>query len=410
MEQNTSKILYLKEKLTDKFVKSLESQNELQIRDTEFRGFFLRYYPKTKRKSFFLHYRLRVSRIQRNLHLGYYGEFSMAELRERVRKFRQMAFDGYDPMRVLRDEEKKRYEEQKKDIKVKDVFTEYLEKYSKIHKKKRTYESDCGIYRRNILPNLGDMFITSLNIRVLNDYYGNIVKKTSFNTANHDMALISSFWNWAEQYEYLPLNSNPCKRVKKGKDEKIEYVLLDMEGYKNLFASLEKGIADCSPFHPRMYRAIKILALTGCRCGEIIDLRTSELDLEHNLIALQDSKTGARHVPIGDVVVKELKLILEEKGRKSDCQYVFPATRGEGRLTDLRKAFRWALTDAGLPMMRIHDLRHSFASLATNMGEDIHAIQKVLGHSRTSTTEIYAHLIESKQTATANKVSEAIAG
>lgn len=79
-------------------------------------------------------------------------------------------------------------------------------------------------------------------------------------------------------------------------------------------------------------------------------------------------------------------------------------------LTDLRKAFWWALNRAGLPRMRIHDLRHSFATLATSMGEDIRILKDVLGHTKITTTEIYAHASSFAARRTANNVASKITG
>lgn len=111
-------------------------------------------------------------------------------------------------------------------------------------------------------------------------------------------------------------------------------------------------------------------------------------------------------MPLGDSAVQEIRKALLEGDDKSP--YVFPATRGDGAIIDLRKAFVWALNRAGLPHMRIHDLRHSFATMARELGEDVYAIKEELGHKYTSTTEIYTHTRAEQKIATANKVSNQI--
>ena len=179
-----------------------------------------------------------------------------------------------------------------------------------------------------------------------------------------------------------------------------------MDGYKALLNALEAGINGASNYTVRAFRAIKVIALTGCRHSEITELKKSELDLENNQLKLEDSKTGPKDVPLGDAAVNEIKKALLEGNERSP--YVFPATRGEGAIIDLRKAFIWTLNRAGLPHMRIHDLRHSFASLAKELGEDIYAIKEVLGHKYTTTTEIYTHTRSGQKLATANKVSKQI--
>ena len=404
----TPKCKYFKRNLTDYYVRSIKAAYDMQVSDTEIRGLQLRYYCRTGLKVFYLSYVVRHTLRQRNLMLGRYGEFSIKEIRMRAATFRQQIADCRDPMQEQIDGIKKQQDEGKKQVKVKDLFPEYMEKYSRIKKKKNTCKGEESQIRNYILPHLGEVAVSDLDLPTLTDFHNTIAKKTSFSTAGRTMALISSFWNWCERYKYLPINSNPCRHVETRKNEKMEYQTLDLDGYKKLFSMLGQGLKNEAPYHPRAFRAIKVLALTGCRCSEITTLKKTDLDLEHNLLNLKDSKTGAKKVPLGAPAVEELKCAMQDSDAKSP--YVFPATRGGGALIDLRKAFRWALEKAGLPMMRIHDLRHSFATLATEMGEDIRAISKVLGHSNTTTTEIYAHMANTRKITTANNVAMAIAG
>ena len=398
---------YLRRNLTDTYIRGLKSKADIQVRDVHIPGFLIRYSGKTRRSVFYLFYQVRGARKQRNLKIGCYGDFSVKEARLRAHEFRRAIQDGEDPAVEIKEKLKRREMEEARKIKVKDLLTEYVEKYSKVHKKASTQRSDAIMIKNHISPRLGDFAITDLDLEVLTDFYNAVAKATSFSTANHNMALVSHFWNWCETYKYLPINSNPCKRVKRGRVEKMEYKVLDLDGYKALFRAIQDGF-DEAPYTPRAFRAIKVLALTGCRCSEITTLKKTDLDLENSLLKLEDSKTGAKKVPLGAPAIEELRAALTDGS--NDGPYVFPATRGDGAIIDLRKAFRWALRRAKLPMMRIHDLRHSFATIATTMGEDIRAIAKVLGHSNTTTTEIYAHMAEQVKTRTANNVATAIAG
>lgn len=401
---------YFIHNLTDAYVRSLKAKHDMQITDKEIRGLHLRYSGTSGCKVFYLSYQIKHSTKQRNLKVGRFEEFSIKDIRYRALTYRQMVSDGRDPMQEQIDEAKKRAEELAKRRKIKELLQEYMEKYSKLHKKPSTSKSDQGMIDRHINPVLGEIFISDLDIPKLTDFYNNVAKKTSYSTANHNMALISNFWNWCERYKYLPLNSNPCRLVDKGKNKKIEYKLLDLAGYQRLFAAIEDGISGKSSYNIRAFRAIKILALTGCRHSEITELKKSELKLDSNLLALEDSKTGAKKVPLGAPAVAELRIALAES--PSDSPFLFPATRlaktGTGAIIDIRKAFHWALKRAGLPIMRVHDLRHSFATMATAMGENIHSIKEVLGHKYTTTTEIYAHVGNEQKINTANNVASKI--
>lgn len=401
---------YFTKNLTDAFVRSIKAKHDMQITDKDIRGLHLRYSGTSGSKVFYLSYQIKRSTKQRNLRLGRYGEFSIQDIRYRALKYKQMVSDCRDPMQELIDEQKKRADDLAKRKKIKDLLVEYMEKYSKLHKKASTSKSDQGMIDRHINPILGDVYIGELDLPILIDFYQTVAKKTSFSTANHNIALISNFWNWCERYKYLPINTTPCRQIDKGKNKKIEYKLLDLAGYKRLFTAIDDGIAGKSSYHIRAFRAIKIIALTGCRHGEITELKKSELDLDNNLLALEDSKTGAKKVPLGAPAVAELRIALAESPK--DSPYVFPATRliknGSGAIIDIRKAFHWALKRAELPIMRVHDLRHSFATMATAMGENIHSIKEVLGHKYTTTTEIYAHMGHEQKISTANNVASKI--
>ncbi|MBR3918406.1 MAG: site-specific integrase, partial [Clostridia bacterium] len=397
---------YFRQSLTDYYVRSLKSKSDMQITDTQIHGLHLRYSASTGRKIFYLSYTLKYTRRQRNIRLGSYTDFSIKDIRYRALKYRQMVSDGRDPMQELQDETKRKEIELRNRKTVSELLDEFWDKYIVINKKRSSQRSDKGIIENSIKPTLGKTFICELDLPKLIDFYNDIRKRTSASTANHHIALVSTFWNWCERYKYLPVNSNPCKLIEKGKNKKIEYAVLDEQGYRAFFNAVEQGINGQSKFNTRAFRAIKVIALTACRHSEITKLKKSELDLDNHRLNLEDSKTKAKKVPLSQLAIQELQKALEES--PADSKYVFPALRQSTKVEeselDLRKPFAWVLQTAKLPYMRIHDLRHSFASFATDMGEDIHAIKEVLGHKYTTTTEIYTHMRDTRKIETANKV------
>ena len=397
---------YFRQSLTDYYVRSLKSKSDMQITDTQIHGLHLRYSASTGRKIFYLSYTLKYTRRQRNIRLGSYTDFSIKDIRYRALKYRQMVSDGRDPMQELQDETKRKEIELRNRKTVSELLDEFWDKYIVINKKRSSQRSDKGIIENSIKPTLGKTFICELDLPKLIDFYNDIRKRTSASTANHHIALVSTFWNWCERYKYLPVNSNPCKLIEKGKNKKIEYAVLDEQGYRAFFNAVEQGINGQSKFNTRAFRAIKVIALTACRHSEITKLKKSELELDNHRLNLEDSKTKAKKVPLSQLAIQELQKALEES--PADSKYVFPALRQSTKVEeselDLRKPFAWVLQTAKLPYMRIHDLRHSFASFATDMGEDIHAIKEVLGHKYTTTTEIYTHMRDTRKIETANKV------
>lgn len=391
----------------DTWLRTLKSDINLQISDTTVPGLCVRYSARTGNKVFYLAFIDKGTNIRRNIKLGSYPTFGIPEIKERAMELRKGRERGIDIDRQEREELAKRQESEAKKIKVKDLFPVYLDKYAKEHKKASTVESNKSQIRLYIDPVLGNMYVTDLKLPILIDFYNNLAKKTSHSTASKVIWLISSFWNWCEKYEYLPLNSNPCARIDKKKNPKIQYKILNKDEYKRLFVAFEVGSKE-SDFHKRFFQALTLLALTGCRVSEITDLQKDEVALERKVLHLKDSKTGARDVPLSDIAIELLKEVLEETG-KLNTPYVFPGIRDITKpLCDLRKAFDWALEYAKLPHMRIHDLRHSFVSAGTDMGENIMVIKDIAGHADVTTTEIYSHLSTDRAIETANKIADAI--
>ncbi len=378
----------------------LREKEDMQITDVETPGFQIRYYHRSKMITFFFHYSIRFARKQYNMKLGTYPTLKLKEARTLAMDYKKLVLAGRDPVDEMKMAAIARV---KKTRLVKDVIAEYYEKYTLVYKKKNSQISDEGLIRRHVNPLLGSKKLTELTLSHINDFYTEVATKVSFSSANHALALVRHFWNWCERAEYLPLNSNPCKLIQKGKVAKLNYTILDADGYRRFFAAIEQAKTH-SNFNHNALRVIKLIALTGCRRSEISELEKDELDLDKNALRLKDSKTGARTVPIGAPAVAELKIALSKSKKKE--QKLFPATMG--KKLELRKPFAWVLAKAGLPIMRIHDLRHSFASIAANMGEDLSSVQQVLGHSTTQMTQAYTHLSESKGLSTANKVSSAI--
>lgn len=151
--------------------------------------------------------------------------------------------------------------------------------------------------------------------------------------------------------------------------------------------------------------AVRLLVLTGCRLNEIMKLKWDYADLEHGLLRLPDSKSGAKVVQLGRAAIEVLRLI----PRDASNPHVIAGTRAGQPLADLQPFWQRLRARAGLKDVRIHDLRHTFASIAVASGQGLPMIGKLLGHTQVQTTARYAHLAGDPVKAAANDVSEAIA-
>ena len=152
--------------------------------------------------------------------------------------------------------------------------------------------------------------------------------------------------------------------------------------------------------------AIRLLMLTGCRLSEIQKLQWEHVDLEAGELRLPDSKTGGRAVPLAPSAVR----LLESLPRQEDNPWVIAGRKPGSHLTDLQHPWRRIRARAELKDVRIHDLRHSFASRALALGEGLPMIGKLLGHTQVQTTARYAHLARDTVKASAARIGDSIDG
>ena len=144
--------------------------------------------------------------------------------------------------------------------------------------------------------------------------------------------------------------------------------------------------------------------LTGCRRNEIVTLRWEDVDLEAGELRLPDGKTGARLVPLSPTAAE----VLSRLPRRTDNPWVIPGSKPGAHLADLQPPWERVRKCAGLDDVRIHDLRHSFASRALALGESLPMIGKLLGHTQVETTARYAHLARDSVKASASRIAGSI--
>ncbi|WP_456304855.1 tyrosine-type recombinase/integrase [Acetobacter oryzifermentans] len=216
--------------------------------------------------------------------------------------------------------------------------------------------------------------------------------------ANRTLGVLSKMFSLADLWGIRTDGLNPCRGVQRYKEEKRERYLTQEE-YARLGATLDE-----TKDMPEAVWAIRLLVLTGCRLREIQTLQWSHIFFDQSELRLPDSKTGAKIVQIGQAAINIIKSV----PRLEDNPYVIAGRKKGGYLTDLQKPWRRIRKAAGLEDVRIHDLRHSFASDALEMGADLTMIGRMLGHSDIKTTARYAHLKRENVRLSTNLVSEKI--
>ncbi len=225
--------------------------------------------------------------------------------------------------------------------------------------------------------------------------------------AKRVLALVSKMLNLAETWGWRPIGSNPCARVERYKERKLHRDLSELE-LARLAKVLREAEGDdpvLAP-NPTAVAAVRFLLFTGCRRGEVLNLRWDEMDFEMNVLRLRDSKTGRKVVPLNGPA----RLVLEGLPRDPQNAYVFASVTNPGRpLHDINKPWQTVRERAGLANLRLHDLRHNFATHAVGLQHSLPVIGSLLGHKSQATTQRYAELQLHPLKHASEKISERLA-
>jgi integrase len=204
--------------------------------------------------------------------------------------------------------------------------------------------------------------------------------------ANRTLGVLSKMFNLAEVWGLRSDGSNPCRHVPKYREKKRERFLSQQE-LQRLGQVLNEAEQDGTE-SPFIIAGFRLLILTGCRLGEIQTLKWAYIKPRH--IELPDSKVGARRIPLPQAAQD----VLDALPRQSGNPYIIAGKFEESYATDFQRPWRRIRARAELPSTRIHDLRHTYASMAVSGGMPIQMVGRLLGHSQLQTTMRYAHLAD----------------
>ena len=217
--------------------------------------------------------------------------------------------------------------------------------------------------------------------------------------ANRAFEILRAMMNRAEEWGLRERNTNPCLGIPKNPRKRVAR-FLDADELARLGRALDAHEARW----PETVAAIRLLALTGCRRSEVLDLRWR--DIGEDAIRLTDSKTGPRAVPLSEAA---RALIEALPGARDPDAFLSPRHAGGRGQWSLTNCWRAVCADAGLGRLRLHDLRHTAASQAVMAGENLPLVGKLLGHRRHRTTAGYAHLPDAHLVEAAERVGIIIA-
>lgn len=367
------------------------SERTYRIWDRDLPGFGLRVQPSGV-KTYLVHYRLEGGRRakKREFTIGRHGAVTADQAREKARNVLATVRLGGDPQS---DRSLARSAPM-----MEELCNEYLKKGVST-KKPSTIKIDAYNIKRHIIPLLGGHRVDLLSRKDIERFRDDVAagvtatsKKPSRRrtdamarggkgAATRNLGLLGSIFNYAIAQGYRP--DNPVRGVKRFPDKRCDRYLSSEE-----IARLSDAI-ESEPVSVYAKTIIKILMLTGARKGEIERLQWHEIDFSGGYLRLDESKTGQKVIPVGAEVLQ----LLRDTVRIDGESFVFPSLKVPGQpYVGAKKAWERIRVRAGMPDLRLHDLRHTFASLAVSNGASLPMIGKLLGHKDSKTTERYAHL------------------
>jgi integrase len=380
--------------------------------DVDVRGFGVR--RQRTRKVYLL--KARINGRQRWITIGDHGSpWTPEKARKEAQRLWGEIRAGVDLARLRA--------RQRDSFHVADLCEKYLKEYARPHKKPSSVRMDERNIANHVLPLMGDLLVEEITRKDVDHfklavkdgrhadpeaesrsgYGGGAVVTGGSGVANRCLALLSKMFNLAELWGLRPDNSNPVRHVEKYPESRKERFLSakEFDRLANVLEQLETSNRE-SPF---VIAAIRLLVFTGARLSEILTLRWEFVNLEHKALWLPDSKTGRKTIYLSSPALA----VLESLPRISGNPYVIAGKRDGGYLVNLQKPWGRIRKLARLETTRIHDLRHSFASIAAGSGMSLPVIGKLLGHTKSVTTERYSHLAADPLKAANEEVGQRLA-
>ena len=379
-------------RLSNRAVEALQFDRETLVWDRHLPGFAVRVYPSGTRTYVV---QTRGPYGARRVTLGRHGAINATEARRRAWQVIARIKAGRDPLPEHSTSRRAT------GPRVADMAARYMDEYVAVHCKPATLRIRSAAIYRHIVPRLGKRRIGAVKRRHVAALHHRLSATPV--EANNVVITLSQIYSKAQDWGILAEGTNPCRHVELYRQRKRERFLTESE-FKRLGRVLDES-EESGGATPEAIAAIRLLILTGCRRGEILGLRWEEVDLEARELRLQDTKTGPRVVPLSPAAVQ----LLAGLPRSGGSPWVIPGRKPGTHMIRLGNAWRLLRKRAGLNDVRLHDLRHSFASSALALGESLPMIARLLGHRQIASTARYAHLARASVHEAAARVADSLA-
>lgn len=383
-----------KQVLSSQFVSELSShipkKGAINFFDTDIKGFVLEL-RASGGATYYFRYRNAAAKV-RMVNLGRVNEISPSDARVKAHKMLIMVKEGGDPQL-----ESYRFKE------VPTLADYAAQRYLPyIKTRKRSWKDDDSFLRNHILPALGSFRMNRVaRSDVIAFHHGLLEQGYAAGTCNRILAALKCMYNCAIRWEVLPSGSNPCDGVQFFEDNGARERYLTPEEVQRLFAELD---SNCNV---QVAQIVRLLLYTGARKRELLDAKWQDVDFERQILTVPAERSKSRknhHVVLSDAAVELLRSLPREDG----MPWVFFNPKTGKPPVSIFYAWNTIRQRVGMPELRLHDLRHSYASFLVNAGRSLYEVQKLLGHHDPKVTMRYAHLSPQAMLDAANVVGDVL--
>lgn len=342
---------------------------ESEYSDTEVAG--LRIIVNRRGRKYFL-FRYSFDGAKRSMKLGDYPQMEVVDARHRALDCRRQVATGTDPQAAAAAAAASQLTLRR------FVIDDYL---PHAYATKRSAKDDEG-RMRNILPEFGDLQLSQISSHAIQQFHDRLRVQKCAATANRHLALLKRCFNLAIIWGKLD-GPNPVRGIRMHQENNQRQRYLSGGELRSFLTALDE-----EPNRP-LADALRFLLMTGARRNEALMARWDSIDLDKGQWFLPNTKSGkSRFILLNDGAIE----LLRQCGRPAGHVYVFPGKNVGEPICNPYKGFKRVLKRAGIRDLRIHDLRHSFASLAINNGATLYEVQHLLGHADSKTSQRYAHM------------------
>lgn len=362
----------MKQNITQTLIKNLpapEAGNKITY-DNEIKGFGVRI-TKTGTISFVLNYYIHGR--ERRITIGKAPAWTAAAARKEAKHLRQQIDQGIDPLELRISE--------RSAPTIADLFSDYT-KHHLASLSIRSQKDQQSMWLKYILPALGKVRVKNLKSSQVDQLHREISLHAPVR-ANRVLEVFRKALNLAVRWEWI--TSNPAATFNRNPEQPKEHFLTEAE--------LER-VTDCLKNMPNQQaaNAIRLLILTGARRGEVLSAEWTHFDLQKGIWTKPATHTKARREHRTVLSIEACQLLQQMQDQKQG-KYLFPSSKGTP-IPDFKRSWAWLKQETGLCDIRIHDLRHTFASVLVSHGVSLPVIGKLLGHTQYQTTQRYAKLMD----------------